>query len=160
MADLVVIAYPDEYLADQARDKLVELQRQGLIAVADAAIAVRHLGKVKIKQVTNLTGEGALFGAFWGTLIGLIFLVPLLGTAVGAVAGALSGKLVDIGIDDKFIEEVGKTLRPGMAALFLLVLEVTPDKVIEELKPLGGTILRTNLSQEQEANLREAFAPA
>jgi uncharacterized membrane protein len=158
MADLVVVAYPDEQTAERARDKLVELQRQHLITLADAAIAVRRTdGKVKIKQVTDLVGTGALSGAFWGTLIGLIFLVPLLGMALGAAAGALSSKAIDIGVNDQFIKEVGETLQPGTSALFLLEVQVTPDRVLEEMKPFGGTIVRSNLSREQEAQLREAF---
>jgi uncharacterized membrane protein len=133
------MAYPDEETADRARSKLIDLQRQHLVTVEDAAIAVRRDdGKVKIKQVADLTGSGAVWGALWGTLIGLIFLVPLLGTLVGAAAGALSGKLVDIGVDDQFIKDVGEQLTPGTAALFLLVLQATPDRVIEQMKEFSG----------------------
>ena len=78
--------------------------------------------------------------------------------AVGAVTGAIAGKLTDVGIDDKFIEEVGETIQPGHSALFLLVSDVTPDKVIEDVKSFNPTVLRTSLSNEDEAKLREAFA--
>lgn len=161
MSHLVVIAYPDEGTAELARDRLAQLQRQNLITLDDAAIAVRREnGKVKIKQLANLTGVGTLSGAFWGTLIGLIFLNPLLGTAVGAAAGALSGKAMDIGVDDQFIKEVGEALPRGASALFLLVVQATPDKVLAEMKEFGGKIIRTNLTGQQEAELREAFANA
>lgn len=162
MSDLVVVTYPDEDTAKRARDKLIDLQRRNLITLADAAIAVRdEKGKVKIHQIASLTGAGALSGAFWGTLIGLIFLVPVLGLAVGAITGALSGKAMDLGVDDKFIKEVGEAMVPGTSALFLLVAAATPDKVIAEMKEFGGNIVQTNLTQDREDALREAFvAPA
>lgn len=159
MSQMVVVAYPDEATAVQAREKLVELQRQKLITLEDAAVAVRGMnGKVKIKQAVNLAGAGAMSGAFWGMLIGLIFLVPGLGLLVGAASGALSGKMMDLGIDDAFIKETSEAVQPGTAALFLLVREATTDRVLAEMKQFGGTIIKTNLSQEQEDNLRAAFS--
>ncbi|MQA00360.1 MAG: DUF1269 domain-containing protein [Dehalococcoidia bacterium] len=98
-------------------------------------------------QIASLTGAGALSGAFWGTLIGLIFMVPVLGLAVGAISGALSGKAMDLGVDDRFIKDVGDAMVPGTSALFLLVVQATPDKVIAEMKEFGGNIVQTNLTQ-------------
>ncbi len=99
-------------------------------------------------------------GAFWGMLIGLLFWAPWLGLAIGAVSGALAGKLTDVGIDDKFIKEVGSTIKPGPSAAFLLVRESTPDKVLDELKGFNGTVLKTSLSKENEEKLKEAFGAA
>ena len=98
-------------------------------------------GKVKLHQSVNLTAVGAVGGTFWGMLIGMIVLNPLLGAAVGAGAGAISGKLSDIGIDDKFMKELGATLAPGTSALFVLVRKATPDKVLEALKGFKGKVL-------------------
>lgn len=110
-------------------------------------------------QIASLTGAGALSGAFWGTLIGLIFMVPVLGLAVGAISGALSGKAMDLGVDDRFIKDVGDAMVPGTSALFLLVVQATPDKVIAEMKEFGGNIVQTNLTQAREDALREASPP-
>jgi uncharacterized membrane protein len=93
-------------------------------------------------------------------LIGMIFLVPLLGAAIGAASGALGGKMLDLGLDDKFIKEAGNAITPGSSALFLLIHQVTPDRVIAEMREFGGTILQTNLSNEEEARLKEAFVGA
>ena len=103
-------------------------------------------------------GVGALGGAFWGLLIGLIFWMPWLGLAIGAATGAIAGHFTDVGIDDDFIKEVGNTIEPGHSALFLLVADVTTDKVIEDLKKFDTTIIRTSLSKEQEDKLKAAFA--
>ena len=159
MSDLVVLAFPNETDAFKMRDKLFELQKQHLIMLADAAVVIRKPdGKVKIKQVVSLVGAGALGGAFWGMLIGVIFWMPWLGMAIGAASGALSGMLQDIGIDDKFIKDVGKTIEPGHSALFLLVVKATTDKVLNELKDFNATVLQTSLSKEDEAKLKEVFA--
>jgi uncharacterized membrane protein len=97
----------------------------------------------------------------WGTLIGLLFLNPLIGmvtgAALGAGSGALAGALADYGIDDNFIRSVGSTIQPSSSALFVLVRSVTADRVLPELQPFEGTVLRTSLSNEQEARLRQAL---
>jgi len=117
-------------------------------------------GKVRLRQLYNLTAAGAASGGFWGALIGLLFLNPLFGFAVGAAAGAVSGALRDVGIDDNFMKSLGETLKPGTAALCVLVRQMTPDKVVEELQKFGGTLIKTNLSHEKEEKLREALESA
>jgi uncharacterized membrane protein len=158
MADLVIVAYPDEPTAEAARAKLLELQKEYLIEIGDAVVAVRRPdGTVKLNQLINTTAAGAAGGAMWGTLIGLLFLNPLLGAAAGAGAGALSGYLTDVGIDDKFLKQATEALAPGQAALCVLVRKVTADKVLPAMAHFGGTVLRTNLTTEQETKLREAL---
>lgn len=159
MADLIVLAFDNEDGAIEMRDELIKLQKQQLIELEDAAVVIRKQdGKVKVKQVASLAGAGALGGAFWGMLIGLLFWAPWLGLAIGAVTGAVAGGLSDIGVDDKFIKEVGNTIEKGHSALFLLVRKATGDKVIAQVKHLNPTVLQTSLSEEQEAKLREAFS--
>ena len=159
MSDLVVLAFDSENGAIQLRDKLAALQKQQIIQLEDAAVVIRRQdGKVKVKQAVSLVGAGALGGAFWGMLIGLIFWMPWLGLAMGALGGAIGGKFTDIGVDDKFIKEVGNTIEPGHSALFLLVSKAVEDKLADELKGTEATVLQTSLSNEQEAKLRELFA--
>ncbi|MCS6843345.1 MAG: DUF1269 domain-containing protein [Caldilineales bacterium] len=158
MSELIVLAFKDEATALEARRELINLQKQHLIALADAAMVTRREdGKVKIKQAYDLVGVGALGGAFWGMLIGLFFFMPWLGMAIGAITGAIAGKLSDFGISDDFIKEVGESVQPGQAALFLMVHEMTEDRVLPELAKFQPTILRTNLSQENEAKLKQAL---
>jgi uncharacterized membrane protein len=158
MADLVIIAYPDETTAEAARGRLLELQREYLIELGDAVVAARRPdGTVKLNQLLNTTAAGAAGGAMWGTLVGLLFLNPLLGAAAGAGAGALSGYLTDVGIDDKFLKDAAGALAPGQAALCVLVRKVTADKVLPAMAQFGGTVLRTNLTAEQEGRLRDAL---
>jgi uncharacterized membrane protein len=161
MSDLVVLSFDTETGAEEMRDKVNELQRQQIITLDDAAVVVRRQdGRVKVRQAVTLVGAGALGGAFWGMLIGLLFWMPWLGLAVGAVAGAIGGGLTDIGVDDRFINEVGDTIKPGHSALFLLVRESTPDRLQDALSGWNCTVLQTSLSKEDETRLREAFGAA
>jgi len=158
MSELIVLTFEDEVSAFQMRDKLLQLQKQKVITLADAAIVTRkENGKPKVKQLQSLVGAGALGGAFWGMLIGLLFFAPWLGMAFGALGGALGGKMTDIGVDDAFIKEVGEKIEPGHSALFLLVVDATPDKLLPELQDFNATVFQTSLSNEQEAKLRETF---
>jgi uncharacterized membrane protein len=91
-------------------------------------------------------------------LIELIFLNPLLGAAVGAAAGTVSGALTDVGVDDKFMQELAATMTPGSSVLFVPVRKATVDKVLEEMKGTGGKILKTSLSHEDAAKLEAAIS--
>ena len=119
-------------------------------------------GKVELRQALNLTAAGAVSGGFWGTLVGLLFLNPLVGAAVGAGVGAASGAMTDLGINDGFLKEVGEALKPGKAALCLLVKEATTDRVIEKLRRHAGhtQLLQTNLSHTDEDHLKELLDQA
>jgi len=160
MATLTVWKYNSADGAENALDKLKELQKQLLIEIEDAAIVYWPEGRKKPKttQAVDLVGAGAFGGAFWGLLFGLIFFVPLFGMAVGALAGALSGHFTDYGIDDDFIKDVRNQVTEGTSALFLLTGKVTMDKVEEAFKDEEkGELIKSNLTAEQEAKLREDF---
>lgn len=158
MAQLIVLGVADRDTADRALDIASDLNRQQLLRLDDAAYAYKDdKGRPRIHQTFSTTGAGAAGGALWGTLIGLIFLNPLLGLAVGAATGAVAGRLTDIGIDDDMIKEIGAHLEDGRAAVFLLADITTADRVIDAYRPLEPTVLRTNLSKDDERELVEAL---
>src|SRR5215468_8658979 len=161
MADLVEISFPSEGKAEQLRQKLLDLQKEYVIELADAVIAVRQPnGRVKLNQLFNPTASGAVSGTFWGALIGMIFLMPLAGAAIGAASGALGGALADVGINDRFMHDAAKSLQSGDATLFLLVRKMTTDKVLAALQGEGGTVIRTSFDESKEEALRAALASA
>jgi len=83
------------------------MQEDHLLSIDDSALVIRHEdGKVKVKRVHRLTGAGALGGASFGLLMGLLFLVPVAGLAVGAAIGAIGGHFLDIGLEDDYIKNV------------------------------------------------------
>jgi uncharacterized membrane protein len=161
MSDLIAIVYPSEAKAEEVRQRLFKLQKEYLITLSDAVIAVKtEAGPIKLNQLVNTTAVGAVSGSFWGLLIGVIFLNPLLGVALGAASGALGGALSDYGIDDEFMKKLSTTLQPGNAALFVLIKNMTADKVLREIQDAGGTVLKTSLDDSKEQKLREALAKA
>ena len=159
MSDLVVIVYPTEARAEEMRQKVISLQKEYLIQIGDAAIAVMTEDrKVKLNQLLNTTALGAVSGSFWGLLIGAIFLMPVFGAALGAASGALGGALTDYGVNDDFMKELSANLQPGNAALFLLITKMTGDKVLEAVRGTGGVVLKTSLDHSQEQKLRDALS--
>jgi uncharacterized membrane protein len=167
MAELVVIGFDNPQEADRVLTELSRLEKEYLVDLEDAVVAIRQPdGKVNLKQSVSMIGvttaSGGLYGAMWGTLVGLLFLNPLAGFAVGGLigagTGALSGSLIDYGIDDKFIRSLAQTLQPNSSALFMLVRKVQPEKVLAELSQFRGRVLRSSLSPEQEARLNAALS--
>ncbi len=161
MSDLVVIVYPSQEKAEEVRKRLFELQKEYLIKLADAVIATKSPdGQVHLHQIVNTTAAGAVSGSFWGLLIGVLFLNPILGVAIGAASGALGGALADFGINDQFMKQLSESIQPGSAALFVLIKEMTSDKVLDQIKGYGGVVLKTSLNDEREQALRDALAKA
>jgi uncharacterized membrane protein len=161
MADLLVIAYPTEAEAEEVRSRLLGMQKEYLIELGDAVVAVKQPdGQMKLNQLFSPAAAGAASGALWGALLGLILLSPLIGAALGAAGGALGGKLSDVGINDQFMRDVAKSLDRGHAALFLLIRKMTADKVLAALHGTGGTVMRSSFDEKKDQALNEALAGA
>jgi len=122
-----------------------------------AAVMVADLAST---PVTGL--QVRLCGAFWGLLFGLIFFVPFLGMAVGSAMGALAGKCSTYGIGRIFVKSVGEQVTEGTSALFLMTSRAVVDGVSEAAKEKGWEFetISTNLTKEQERQLREDFGVA
>jgi uncharacterized membrane protein len=158
MTHLVVLGLDSPAKAEEVFDLAGDLAKQELLQLQDAAYAYRDAkGKVRIHQAVSLTGAGAASGALWGTLIGMLFLMPVAGLAIGAGTGALAGKLADVGINDDTIKQIGGQLEQGRAAVFLLARSATVDRVIDAIKPFNPTIIQTNLTKDREEELVKAL---
>ena len=160
MSTLVAVVFNDESTAFEMRAALARMQNQYLLEMEDAVVVTRDpKGKTKLHQAVSLTGVGAAGGAFWGMLMGLLFLNPLLGAIVGAGAGAIAGKFRDLGLDDRMMKDIGDSLKPGTSALFVLLRKVTADKVLDGLKPFvgKGKVFQSSLNKDDEKALREVL---
>src|SRR6476620_2198757 len=156
MSTLIAIGYPDETTATAAADKAEELASE-LIIQPDAIAVIRRdvNGKYHVTTSHHPVAGGTTWGMFWGLLFGLLFFVPVFGMAIGAGLGALMGKVEKVGIDKQFEARVRDLLQPGTSALFLVVEKVTPDQAVEALSKFGGTVLKSSLSKDAEAELQE-----
>jgi uncharacterized membrane protein len=158
---LVVLKFETPEGADQGLQLALRLQKDKLLELLDVATVTWPNGKKKPKtrHAGDLTCAGACDGAFWGFLFGLIFFVPFFGAALGAAMGAMSAHFADYGIGKEFIEQVRGKVTEGSSALFLLLGQVTADKVVEAFKTAPKfEVIASNLSHEQEAKLKAAFA--
>ena len=140
---------------------LLAMQKEYLIELGDAVVAVKDdRGRVKLNQLFQPVAHGAVSGMLWGSLIGLLFMMPLAGAAVGAASGALRGRLADLGINDAFMTQASRTLQSGNAALFLLIRKMTTHKVLAALRGAGGTVMRSSFDETKEEVLQAALAGA
>jgi uncharacterized membrane protein len=158
MTTLIAIGYPDEKTASLAAEEAARLSSE-LIIQPDAIATVRRdlKGRFHTSTSHHPVAGGTTWGMFWGFLFGLLFFVPFLGMALGAGLGALMGKVEKSGIDRQFQQQVRDMLQPGTSALFLIVEKVTPDKATAALSRYGGTVLKSSLSEQAEADLQEAL---
>jgi len=158
MSELMVLGFENEAEADAFGFKLQQMQHDMIVQLQDAAEVVRDPnGKPHVKHGHGMVGAGAMGGAFWGMLFGLLFFVPFLGLAIGAGMGALFGKLGKTGIDQQVLQEMGDAVPPGKAGWFLLIAQLTEDKFLKEIEGTHAKLVRSNLTEEQEQQLKHAF---
>jgi len=161
MTTITVFKFDTPEGAGKMLDLVKGLTKAQLITLEDAATVSWPQGKKKpqTRQLANLTGLGAVNGAFWGMLFGLIFFVPFFGMAMGAAMGAISGKFSDYGIDDSFIKSVSEKVTEGTSALFMMTSQAVLDKVTDAVKEKGWKfeLISSNLTKDQEQQLREDF---
>jgi uncharacterized membrane protein len=156
MSNLFIVGFDGPHKAEEFSLKLQELQGEYLLDLEEVIVAVKdQKGKVKLRQAGSLLiSEDVVFASFCGSLASLIFL--------NATTGAASSALAEVGITDQFMKELAGTLIPGGSALFVLVRRPSPDRerVLEELKGIGGKILKTSVSHEDAAKLQAALSAA
>lgn len=159
MAALTVWRFPTATGADEALATLKKLQHRELITVQDGAVISwpADARRPRTRHLSDMTGMGALGGAFWGFLLGMIFFIPLVGAAVGAAGGALGGHLAHLGIDEDFVDQVRAKVTPGTSALFVLTSDAVLDAVRPAFADHHADLVETNLTEDEEARLREAF---
>jgi uncharacterized membrane protein len=153
MGNLFVVGFDEPHEAEEVRLKLQKLQSEGLLDLADMVVAVKdETGKAKLHRAGDLMADASVFHGFGGSLANLILL--------NATTGVASGALADLGITDRFMKELTATLIPSSSALFVLTRTPTPDRdrVLEELKGLGGKIFTTSLSHEDQIRLQAALS--
>ena len=126
-SSLIVLAFDTMDEAEKVHEALVQGKKEGLLTIQDFAVVVKDAdGKVEVKnQVSSGTWMATGVGGALGLLIGTIFF-PIGGLVLGLAGGALVGKFMDLGVDGKFVKQVGGEIQPGTSALFVLVDKENP----------------------------------
>jgi uncharacterized membrane protein len=157
MSNLIVITFDNEEEAGKVHEALKE--QAANINLDDSAVVVKDAeGEVHVKnEVDRGVAVGAVGGGALGLLIGGL-LFPIGGLVLGVLAGALVGKMLDMGVDKKFVEDVSEHLQPGTSALFIIVREANPNVALAALRPYKGKVIQTSLPPEAEAELRRILS--
>ena len=157
--EMVVIAFEEEYRADEVLSALKQLDVEATVDLKSAAVVKRDAeGKVTIKETKDFDAkQGAIGGAVAGGLLGLLTGSLVRGAILGAAGGAVAGKGIDMGLNDEYLESVGESLGSGTSAIVALVFFERVERAMEELDKFeGGTILRHTLSDEVYQQLSDA----
>jgi uncharacterized membrane protein len=159
-SNLTVVIFDDELKAEEARQKLLNLQKQGFVDLEDVVVVGKGKdGTTQIHQTQEMSSKGALVGSITGLIVGSLLAMPLAGVLFGGVTGAVASWATDVGIDSDFVEELGELLNPGSSAIFTLVRSADPDKVTEEFRAFGGTVLVSSVDWERAKVLQAVLDP-
>jgi uncharacterized membrane protein len=145
--------------AEHAATLLKNAADDGLVTILDHAVVSWPVGASQpdAKHTHDDKRRGAGWGAFWGLLIGSLFLVPVVGGVAGAAIGAISKATQDAGIDKKQLETIRTQITEGTSALFAVTEEGDLDRLGERLRGMKSTLVATNLTEEERQVLLETF---
>jgi len=177
MEDLIVVAYKNEYSAQDTLNTLRDLNDDWVVDIHDAVAVVKDEdGKLNVQDSYQVTSkEGAGWGVLIGTMLGGLVLAPFTGgmsaavaagtVAAGAVGGAALGGVTgaamasddkeDFGLSEDFVSDVSDTIEPSHSAIFALVESHDPEVVAEYFRGTGGKVIRTNLTPYQQERVQE-----
>jgi uncharacterized membrane protein len=181
MAKLVVVGFKkDMYRASEVLNQLQSMNDDWVVDLHDAVAVYRdYNGKLRVDQSYQMTtGEGAAWGGFMGSLIGLTLAatIPLTGGASAVAAGTLAAGAAaggalgagagavdaswwkdEFGIPEDFVKQVGGMIQPGDSAIYALLRTANPDIVADQFRGYGGTILSTTLSRDQQTKVERVL---
>ena len=129
---VVIAAFHEEAAAGQAADALKEAKKQHQLYYRNVAVIRKdEKGKVKVKETGDMgggvgAGVGAVVGGAFGLLAGPAGLAA--GAAAGAVIGGAGAAVIDSGLDNKRLKQLGDVLQPGNSAIIAVFEEVKVDK--------------------------------
>ena len=138
-SSLIVIAFDNVDEAEKCHAALVQGKKEGVLQINDAAVVAKDAdGKVHVRnQVSHGTWAATGVGGLLGLLLGTVFF-PIGGLVMGLAGGALVGRMMDTGVDGKFVKEVEQEIQPGTSALFVLVGNAESDRRTGDSAPVQG----------------------
>ncbi|NTU81566.1 MAG: DUF1269 domain-containing protein [Chloroflexales bacterium] len=143
--ELIVSAFQSEDGAEKALQQIISAKKEKLVKIHEAAVVVRDgNNKLHISERGDLSpGMGAGSGAALGAAIGLFGgpIGALIGGGVGAAIGGIAAKLIDSGIPNHRLTQIGEALKPGTSALVAMVEHTWVDELQQEFDRAGGDTL-------------------
>src|SRR6516225_8166930 len=150
-AHLWAIGYDDMEGAEQLRAQIAKLGESRCLIVHDTAVAVRYPdGTVTLDGEPLVSAPKLGCRSLASFLAGLALgAPPLTGAAAGALVKSTGGIATPVGIDDEFISQVAALMKPGTSTLFVLDQVGEMSAILQGIRGLGGTVLKTNVDIER-----------
>jgi uncharacterized membrane protein len=160
---VLAIAIDDRLLGQELLLAATRLGRRGSVELTDAALVGRNrVGKPRITQTREMNpSQGAMMGAWWGSLIGLIafgMVGWLGGAALGAGLGWWRARSKDIGVPNDWMLGLAERLYPGEVAAVFQMRNVYPTHLIRELRRFNGRLLADTVADADQTEIEDALA--
>lgn len=158
-AHLWAVAFNDIQRAEHVRAEIVKLGEAQSLILLDAAVAVRYPdGIVTLNGEPFVSVPRVDTHSFASFLVGLAIAVPpLSGPAAGALQRAV-GRGANAAISEDFVEEVQMLMKPGTSTLFVLDQEGDMHEILQGIRGLGGTVVKTNVDMERARLVQSTLA--
>jgi uncharacterized membrane protein len=160
-ANLWAVGFDDTGGAARVRDVVAGLgfQKHQLI-LRDVAVAVRYddgsctLNGDPFPCVTR--SHGGAIARFLACLA--LGAPPLSGGAVDDMFARIGAAGPEVGIREDFVREVADLIKPGTSVLFVLDEGGNMDAILQAIRGLGGTVLKTNVDLERARLIQATLA--
>jgi uncharacterized membrane protein len=148
--------------AEQVRAEITKLGERHCLILLDLAVVVRYPdGCVTLNGEPFVAVPQIRSHTFASFLAGLALAAPpLTCAAAGALVRAVGGTAAEVGIGEHFVSEVQALMKPGTSALFVLDQEGDMTAILQGIRGLGGTVLKTNVDLERAQLIQSTLAAA
>jgi uncharacterized membrane protein len=138
-----------------------ELSETHCLDLLDTAVAVRYPdGSVTLDGIPLVPVRSVRSRTLARFLAGLALAAPpLTPAAVGALRSATETGSAAVGISEDFVRDVGGLMASGTSALFVLDRERDMSAILEGIRGLGGTVLKTNVDLERAKLIQSTLVP-
>jgi uncharacterized membrane protein len=159
---LWAIGFGDMERAEQVRAAITRLGEKHCLVLLDTAVAMRYPdGRVTLDGTPFVHAPDFRGHTFARFLAGLALGAPPRNeAAAGVLVRATGGAANEVGIADEFVSEVQTLMKPGTSTLFVLDREEDMAAILQGIRGLGGTVLRTNVDLERAKLIQSTLADA
>jgi uncharacterized membrane protein len=157
---LWAVGFNDMGRAEQVRHEVIRLGEKHCLVLLDTAVVVRYPdGCVTLDGEPFVAPVNFSSHTFAGFLAGLALgAPPLTGAAAGAWVRGAGGATAEVGIDHAFVREVEALMKPGTSALFVLDQEGDMEAILQGIRGLGGTVIKTNVDVKRARLIQSTLA--
>jgi uncharacterized membrane protein len=158
---LWAVGYDDVRRAEEMRDVIARLSESHCLILCDAAVAVRYAdGSLTLDGEPYVLAGNIRDRGLAGLLARLALgAPPLTGAAVGfslrstGCTGPVAGA-----IGEDFIGDVQGLMKPGTSALFVLDQVGNLEAILQRIRGLGGSVLKTTVDLPRATLIQSTLA--